>query len=182
MVNRRNVIAIVAVFSCIRISLWAQDLHKGSDMEDCPMHTQHNTTNHHEAMLEHGDKVMGFSHDTTTHHFRLLAEGGAVEVTANDAKDGDDVKAVQSHLSHIANAFKQGDFATPMAVHDELPPGVTSMKLLQSKIQYQLEELPAGARLLMRSDDPVAVAAIQDFLRYQIREHRTGDSETVPSR
>ena len=180
--NRRNLVAMIAVFSCFGISLWAQDPHKANDMEDCPMHTQHNASNHHDAMLEHGDKVMGFSLETTTHHFRLLAEGGAVEVTANDAKDEGDVKAIQSHLSHIASAFREGDFAAPMAVHDELPPGVTSMKLLQSKIQYQLEELPAGARLSMRSDDPVAVAAIQDFLRYQIREHRTGDSETIPSR
>jgi len=51
-----------------------------------------------------------------------------------------------------------------------------------SEIRYQLEHLPAGARLSIRSDDAVAVAAIQDFLRYQIREHQTGDSETVPSR
>jgi hypothetical protein len=177
-VNTRNAIAALAVLACFGIPLWGQDAHK--DMEDWPMHAQHDTNNHHATMLEHGDKVMGFSHETTTHHFRLLAAGGAVEVTVNDAKDVTDVEAIRSHLGHIAHTFADGDFTAPMSVHDELPPGVTTMKLLQAKIHYQLDDLAAGARLLMKSDDPVAVAAIQDFLRYQIREHRTGDSEKIP--
>lgn len=174
-------IAMFAIWGCLAPSLWAQDARKADDMKDCPMHAQPDANNHHATMLEHGDEVMGFSHETTTHHFRLLAEGGAVEVSANDAKDEADVKAIRSHFGHIANAFTQGDFGAPTSVHDELPPGVTIMKLLQAKIHYKLEDMPTGARLSIRSDDPVAVAAIQDFLRYQIREHRTGDSETAPS-
>jgi hypothetical protein len=180
-VKTRIAIAMVAVLGCVGISLWAQDARKAEDMEDCPMHNQHDASNHHAAMLEHGDKVMGFSHETTTHHFRLLAEGGTVEVTANDTNDEADVKAIRSHLAHITSAFAQGDFSAPMSVHNELPPGLTTMKLLQAKVRYQLEDMPAGARLSIRSEDPVAVAAIQDFLRYQIREHRTGDREMVPS-
>jgi hypothetical protein len=181
-VKRRIAIALVAICGGFGISLRAQDPGKTDDMRNCPMHGRHDPSDPHAAMLEHGDKVMGFSHETTTHHFRLLADGGAVEVTANNAKDEENVKAIRSHLGHIANAFAEGDFAAPMSVHDELPAGVTTMKLLQAKIHYQLEDMTAGARLSIKSDDSVAVAAIQDFLRYQIREHRTGDSETVPSR
>jgi len=151
-------------------------------MQNCPTHGRHDPSDHHATTLGHGDKVMGFSHETTAHHFRLLADGGAVEVTANDAKDEENVQAIRSHLGDIAKAFAGGDFAAPISVHEELPPGVTSMKLLQAKIHYHVEDMPAGGRVSILSGDPVAVAAIQDFLLYQIREHRTGDSETVPSR
>jgi hypothetical protein len=178
----RIAIALVTICSCFGRSLSAQEPGNTNNIQDCPMHAQHDANHPHAGMLEHGDQVMGFSHETTSHHFRLMAEGGAVEVAANDAKDEADVKAIRSHLAHITRAFARGDFAAPMSVHDELPPGVTTMKLLQAKIHYQLEDTPAGARLLMKSEDPIAVAAIQDFLRYQIREHRTGDSETAPSR
>jgi hypothetical protein len=128
------------------------------------MHGRHDPSNNHAAMWEHGNQVMGFSHETTAHHFRLLADGGAVEVTANDAKDEENVKAIRSHLGHIANAFGEGDFAAPMSVHDQLPPGVTTMKLLQAKIHYHVEDMPAGGRVSILSGDPVAIAAIQDFL------------------
>jgi len=178
--KREMTIAAIAVYGLLSLSLNAQDAGKANDMQDCPMHSQHTSTDH-ATMLEHGDHVMGFSHETTTHHFRLLAEGGAVEASANDATDQAGVRTIRTHLEHIANAFRQGDFTAPMSVHDQLPPGVTTMKLLQAKIQFKFEEIPTGARVLMTSEDPVAVAAIQDFLRYQIREHQTGDSETVPS-
>jgi hypothetical protein len=177
--KREMKIAAMAFCGLLGLSLNAQDAGKANDMQDCPMHSQH-TSHAHATTLEHGDHVMGFSHETTTHHFRLLAEGGAVEVSAN-AKDEADVRMIRAHLRHIANAFKEGDFTAPMSVHDQLPPGVTTMKILQAKIQFKFEEMPVGARVSMTSRDPVAVAAIQDFLRYQIREHQTGDSETIPS-
>jgi hypothetical protein len=36
-------------------------------------------------------------------------------------------------------------------------------------------ELPQGAEVVISSADPKAIAAIHEFLRFQIREHRTGD-------
>ena len=118
---------------------------------------------------------MGFPHDKTTHHFRLAEQGGAIEVTANDAKDSANIEAIRMHLAHIAQAFSQGDFATPMFVHDSIPPGVTSMKLLKEKIQFAYEPVEAGGRVSVRSEDSVARAAIHDFLRFQITDHGTGD-------
>ena len=84
---------------------------------------------------------MGFPHDKTTHHFRLAENGGSIEVTANDPKDSANIDAIRMHLGHIAKAFGEGDFSTPMLVHDMIPPGVTTMKLLKEKIHF---ELPGG--------------------------------------
>ena len=44
---------------------------------------------HHAAVNERGDHVMGFDHEKTTHHFRLTKSGGVIEVSANDPKDTD---------------------------------------------------------------------------------------------
>jgi hypothetical protein len=143
-------------------------------MKDCSRH------NHHHAVVEnHGDKAMGFPHDKTTHHFRLMSDGGSIEVAANDSGDKTNKEAIRSHLSHIAAMFSKGDFSTPMFIHDGIPPGVTTMKLMKSAIHYSYEETTSGGSVKIRSDDPIGVAAIHDFLRYQITEHHTGDSVQV---
>jgi hypothetical protein len=69
-----------------------------------------------------------------------------------------------------------------MFIHDGVPPGVTTMKLMRSSIRYTYQEMLAGGTVRIKSDDPVAVAAIHDFLRFQIAEHRTGDSPEVAAR
>jgi hypothetical protein len=169
---------------CLSLSLTspglAQETNKGDAMKDCPMHKANSTpSTHHEMVEKHGDEGMGFSHETTTHHFRLSPQGGVIEVEANDANDKPTVAAIRSHLSHIAVSFGQGNFSIPAFVHDGIPPGVTTMKLLKGKIQYQYEEAAAGGRVHIESSDPIAVAAIQDFLRFQINEHKTGDRLTL---
>ena len=60
-----------------------------------------------------------------------------------------------------------------------LPPGTSAMKRLREKILYNYEETPTGARVVIKTADPSALDAIHDFLRYQIREHETGDPETI---
>lgn len=144
------------------------------------MHDQHAA--HHAVVETHGDQAMGFPHDKTTHHFRLLSDGGAIEVAANDANDKANISAIRMHLSHIAMMFADGDFSTPMFVHDGVPPGVTAMKLLRSKIRYTYAEMPSGGTVRIKSDDPVALAAIHDFIRFQITDHQTGDSLEVAKR
>jgi len=143
----------------------------------CPMHASHMGSDAHHAMVEsHGDKAMGFPHDKTTHHFRLPEDGGAIEVTANDPKDSANIDAIRMHLTHIAQVFSEGDFSIPMFVHDTVPPGVTTMKLLKEKVHFEYHSIEAGGRVSIVSQDPVAQAAIHDFLRFQITDHRTGDT------
>jgi hypothetical protein len=155
----------------------AQDAKKDDAMQSCPMHKQHTTENSHQATVEkHGDQAMGFSHEMTTHHFRLASDGGVIEVTANDRNDKANIEAIRSHLSHIAIMFENGDFSTPMFVHDGIPPGVTTMKILKTHIRYKYEEMASGGRVSIQSGDAIALAAIHDFFRFQISDHQTGDS------
>jgi hypothetical protein len=145
-------------------------------MKDCPMHA----TQSHQAVVEsHGDQAMGFPKIKTTHHFRMMKNGGAIEITVNDPSDKVHVRAVRSHLSNIAIMFTEGDFSIPEFVHDGLPPGVTTMKLMKAAIHYKYEETPNGGNVKIKSDDLIVLAAIHDFLRFQITEHKTGDSLAV---
>ena len=169
-----NRLALVVFF--LSVPLFAQDS-KPDDMKDCPMHASHQA-----VVQSHGDQAMGFPHDKTTHHVRMLSDGGSIEVTANDPNDKTNTTAIRSHLMHIAMMFSNGDFSTPMFIHDGIPPGVTTMKLMKSAIHYSYEEIPLGGSVRIKADDPVAVAAIHDFLRFQISEHQTGDSLEVAKR
>lgn len=148
-------------------------------MDSCPMHKEHMKTAHQAAVEKHGDEAMGFPHDKATHHFRLDADGGAIEVTANDSSDTANIQAIHAHMTHIAKLFSNGDFSIPMFVHDEVPPGVPVMKEKRKEISYVFQDLPAGARVRIRTANPEALRAIHDFLRFQIEDHHTGDATTV---
>lgn len=133
---------------------------------------------HHE-MENRGDQGMGFLQDKTTHHFLLQKDGGAIQVTANSADDKSSVEHIRMHLQHIAHAFQSGDFNIPGFVHDQTPPGVPAMIRLKNQIHYKYQELGQGGRVAISSDNPEAVVAVQEFLRFQIREHKTGDTLQV---
>ena len=79
------------------------------------------------------------------------------------------------HLQHQAKKFSLGDFSAPELTHDRVPPGVPQMQKLKASISYEYEEIERGARLRISSKNPAAVAAIHDFLNFQIADHQTGD-------
>jgi len=132
-----------------------------------------------EKMNERGDHVMGFDHTKTTHHFRLLSDGGLIGVAANSAQDRESRDQIRMHLGHIAKMFAAGNFKAPMLIHDQIPPGVPTMQKLKSDIQYRFEETDLGARIHISTSSPEALQAVYDFLRFQIKEHKTGDSLEV---
>jgi TusA-related sulfurtransferase len=126
-----------------------------------------------------GDQAMGFDQRATTHHFKLVDNGGEIEVQANNSSDTKSIEEIQLHLSHIAVLFQQGNFNVPMFVHNAVPPGVELMKRYKSLIAYTFEKLPAGGVVHIRTDDPRAKSAIYEFLKFQITEHKTGDTVTA---
>jgi hypothetical protein len=132
-----------------------------------------------EQMNKRGDHVMGFDHMKTTHHFLLQESGGSIEVTANSSEDVESSKQIRMHLKHIAMMFAEGNFNAPMLIHDQTPPGVPVMQELKGEIRYNFEEIDRGAAVRISTKNPTALKAIHDFLRFQIKEHKTGDSLTV---
>jgi hypothetical protein len=158
----------------------AQNEKTKDSQADCPMHKAHaHDDSASSAMNARGEKGMGFSQTTTTHHFLLSTDGGVIQVEANDPTDTATRDNIRMHLTHITKAFASSDFAIPMFVHDTTPPGVPVMKELKDKIHYKFEETPGGARVVIATADPDALAAVLQFLKFQIAEHKTGGSTAV---
>jgi hypothetical protein len=140
----------------------------------------HSHSADHAAGVDHrGDQGMGFSHRTTAHHFTLTGDGGIISADALDPADTATRDSIRGHFGHIAHAFSSGDFDLPMFIHDRMPPGAEAMKRLRAKISYRKEDTPQGARMVVKTGNPEALAAVHDFLRFQIADHRTGDSTDV---
>ena len=126
---------------------------------------------------------MGFDQAHTTHHFLLFNDGGAIEVSANDAADTKNRDAIRSHLPHITTMFSDGNFEAPMLVHDSKKvPGTKTMTERKGTIRYQYVETAKGGRVDIVTSDPAALAAVHQFLKFQIAEHKTGDPTTARPR
>jgi hypothetical protein len=127
----------------------------------------------------HPSGGMDFDQDKTVHHFRLAQDGGAIEIEVRDAADVALRDTVRMHLRHIAQEFAAGNFDKPFATHGETPDGVPDMIRLKGGIGYSFESMKNGGRVRVRATDQASRDAVHVFLRYQIREHATGDSLTV---
>jgi hypothetical protein len=121
---------------------------------------------------------MGFDQETSAHHFVLSPAGGRIEVIANDAADLATRDHIRAHLKEIAAEFAKGDFAKPFATHGEVPPGVKTMQSRKQKLAFSYEDRPGGGAVSIATTDVKAREAVHEFLRYQIREHATGDPLT----
>jgi hypothetical protein len=132
---------------------------------------------------DHAAQVMGFDQDRTAHHFYLYSDGGAIDVAVKDSADAVNRDAIRAHLPHITMMFGSGNFDAPMLVHDTRDvPGIDVLAARREHITYRYSETPLGGRVDIVTTDRDALAALHEFLRYQIREHKTGDRGTVVPR
>src|SRR5262245_41915105 len=183
----KHLIRLVAVFAFFIAGVALSDAqsksHEGhqrrSEKAKSDQKTEHNHDSHLDGVNRRGDAVMGFSHAKTTHHFLLKTDGGAIQVEANDANDAAIRDQIRRHLKHIAKKFSEGDFAAPMLIHAQTPPGAPVMQSLKAKIKYEFEELGRGGRIRISTNTPEAVKAIHEFLRFQIKDHQTGDTGEI---
>jgi hypothetical protein len=132
-----------------------------------------------QGMNHRGAAVMGFDQAKTEHHFLLYTNGGAIDILAKDKGDNINRDAIRSHLPHIAKMFGDGDFEAPVLVHDtKNVPGIAVLTSRKDRLTYSYVETPQGGRLDIVTSDAQALKALHEFLRYQIKEHQTGDPGT----
>jgi Spy/CpxP family protein refolding chaperone len=159
--------------------------------EDCPLHVQHMQQMQHDkqarddnpsaGVINRGEKGMGFSQTSTNHHFLITDDGGVIQVEVNDPQDVKGREQIRTHLQGVTKAFAAGDFRIPAFVHDQPVPGVPVLERLRSDISYEYAQTAAGGKVQISSRNPEAIAAIHDFLTFQIREHHTRDPITKPA-
>ena len=167
-----QLLLMVIVVSVAGVGTQHPAMPKGMSHEE---HRKQMAAEKQDALKHRGADAMGFDQDATVHHFRLSATGGSIEVTAKASTASELIEAVRTHLKTIAGDFSRGDFDKPFKTHAEMPPGVEVMKKRARVIAYTFELVPQGAAVWIRTTDQRAIRAIHDFLRYQIKEHQTGD-------
>ena len=142
------------------------------DHKDCPMHKAHVAS---AGVDQRHQEATGLPSDGVEHHFLLSADGGSIHLEVKDAGQTAARNRVRAHLQEIARSFSAGDFSMPAHIHDQMPPGVAAMKARRDAIRYTFSETPNGGTVAIATADAAALAAVHDFLRFQIGDHGTGD-------
>lgn len=143
------------------------------DHEGCPMMAKAGSR---QAEVDHRhEHTTGVPTEGTRHHFLLAKDGGSIRLGVADEGQTAARDRVREHLQVIARSFAAGDFSMPMQIHDQVPPGVEVMKSSGDAIRYVYSDSPEGGVVTLSTQDPAALAAIHEFLRFQIRDHGTGD-------
>ena len=119
---------------------------------------------------------MGFDQEKIIHHFVLTPSGGYIDVSVRDASDASNRSAIQSHLSHIAQMFKDGNFDIPMLPHGEKPAGVATLQRLKAKIKYEYKPADSGGRVVITTSDKEALKSFSRVPEIPDQRNKTGDS------
>jgi hypothetical protein len=121
-----------------------------------------------------GQTAMGVDQYTSRHNFESLPDGGRITLTRDPADTAGGAR-IRAHMQEIAASFQQGNFDLPGFVHAGEVPGTAVMRERRARITYTPDSALGGGQLRIRTRDPVAVAAIHEFLAFQRRDHRAGD-------
>lgn len=122
-------------------------------------------------VAERGAEVMPFDLEATTHRFEPTDTGLVQTVVADDPADGEQVALVRDHLAAEADAFRQGDFGDPAAIHGDDMPGLAELEAAAGEVEIALDEVPDGARLTFTADSPDLVDALHRWAEAQVMDH-----------
>lgn len=95
------------------------------------------------------------------HHFLLSTEGGVIQVEAANPEDPMAIDAIIANLTQLAKT------------------GVPELRRFRADISYVFMPTNAGGELRIETMNSEALDAIHEYLRNQIRERQTGDSEQI---
>ena len=142
------------------------------DHASCPMARSHA---HRDQVDQRHDEATGVPHEGAVHHFLLAKDGGSIRLEVKDANDALARDLIREHLQVVARSFAAGDFSLPMAIHDQVPPGVEVMKARKGAIRFAYAPSAKGGVVRISTRDAEALDAVHEFLRFQIRDHGTND-------
>ncbi len=132
------------------------------------------------AITVYGSDAIKLNREKVTYGFKLLPNGGAIEITSNDPSDVATRDAVRQHVAKIATMLEEGNFSIGPPINDQKTPGVDTMQRLKGRLYYAPENLPNGGRVQITTENSEALKAIHEFVRFQIQEHKRGESLPEP--
>lgn len=122
-------------------------------------------------VAQRGAQVMPFDLDRTLHVFERTDDGGLQTVTARAAADHDQIALIRAHLREEAASFSRGDFSDPAAIHGDTMPGLAELRASAGQIDVRYSDLPDGAQISYRTDDPALIEALHHWFAAQLSDH-----------
>ena len=163
-------VALLATSAC------AQKPAKPAAADSATLHQMHHPAANDSAfaaLQQRGKTAMGVDQYASRHQFEALPDGGRI-VLQQPGGDSGAVRTIREHMQDIARDFSAGDFTTPMFVHDSADvPGTRVLAAKKSVIRYVYRPLSDGAELRIYTSDAAALKAIEEFMAFQRRDHRT---------
>lgn len=132
-----------------------------------------------EEMNARFSRVLGVSVEKIVLHFYLVKNGGVIDLTAKDPKDAITVNAIQKYLQNQKELWEKGKESAVTDIHEKPPESAATMRKLRNDITFYAAKTDNGGDLRMFSINEQARVAIQDYMRFEITEHKTGDSVTL---
>ncbi|HEY8147949.1 MAG TPA: hypothetical protein VIK51_03395 [Vicinamibacteria bacterium] len=170
--KRWDVVRVVVVGLAVAMGTRLASPNQADDHASCP----HRPADAHGAGVDHRhDQTTGMAPDTSVHRFEITSRGGVIRLEAASVADEEGRDAARRHLEHVAQSFAAGDFSMPMFIHGQVPPGASAMTRLRDAIRYRHEPTDRGGQITIDTSNREARRAIHEFLRFQIRDHRTGE-------
>lgn len=113
-----------------------------------------------------------YAAEKTVQTFTKTAHGGVQHVVVKSAGDTAQIKAVQSHLLKLTDAFKKGDFSTTERIHGKAMPGLAQLKRAKTDdIRFEYKALETGGQIHYSTEYPQYVQALHEWFDAQTQEH-----------
>jgi hypothetical protein len=123
-------------------------------------------------VAKRGAAVMPFDLKATIHVFTETGDGGVQRVVARNRGDATQAQLVRQHLQELRGQFLQGDFSGPEHIHGAGMPGLAALRAAApGSIAISYREVPDGAELVYRTQDPALVEAMHRWFTAQVSDH-----------
>jgi len=122
-------------------------------------------------MMERGDIAMGFNQNKIIHQFVATPVGGKIVVMSLNNTDIQTIKEIKNHIIEIQREFSNGNITKPFFIHAQEVPGTKVITEKKYLIKYDILEMNNGSSLLLTTNDKELIDAINQFMKFQAREH-----------
>jgi hypothetical protein len=124
------------------------------------------------GVAKRGADVMPFDLQRTLHVFTQTSDGGVQRVVSRCRGDATQAQLVRQHLQELRGQFLRGDFSGPEHIHGAGMPGLATLKAAApGSIAISYSEIPDGAELTYRTQDPALVGALHQWFTAQVSDH-----------
>lgn len=119
------------------------------------------------------------------HHFYLYPDGGMMTLAVTDPVDAETRKAVRAYVQRVSQLMVFGNLERMREQFGQGMPGldrIAEARGRKATITVRSSTPDEGSHIIFSTADPGALQGLHEFLRFQIDDLKTGDSQEVRER